>query len=124
MRRLCFFLMYLTIASSKSSPAILIDVLTTEPPSEITAISDVPPPISTIIFPHGFEISIPAPIAAAIGSSIILTSLAPAANVASSTAFFSTSVTPLGTHTLTSGFLKLFLPSAFWMKCLIIFSVT
>ena len=66
------------MASSKSSPAILIDALTTVPPSEITAISEVPPPISTIIFPHGFDISIPAPMAAAIGSSIIETSLAPA----------------------------------------------
>ena len=45
-------------------------MLTTEPPNEITAMSVVPPPISTTIFPQGFEISIPAPIAAAIGSSI------------------------------------------------------
>jgi len=30
------------------------------------------------MFPHGLDISIPAPIAAAIGSSIIATSLAPA----------------------------------------------
>ena len=66
------------MASSKSSPAIFMDVLTTVPPREITAISEVPPPISTIIFPHGLAISIPAPIAAAIGSSIIATSLAPA----------------------------------------------
>jgi len=70
--------MYLTMASSKLSPAILIEVLTTVPPREITAISAVPPPISTIMFPHGFEISIPAPIAAAIGSSMMATSLAPA----------------------------------------------
>ena len=61
----------------KSSRAHL-DVLTTVPFKEITAISAVPPPISTIIFPHGLEISIPAPIAAATGSSIIETSLAPA----------------------------------------------
>ena len=45
-----------------------MDALTTVPPSEITAISDVPPPISTIMLPQGLEISIPAPIAAAIGS--------------------------------------------------------
>ena len=56
----------------------MIEVLTTVPPSEITAISVVPPPISTIILPQGLDISIPAPIAAAIGSSIIATSLAPA----------------------------------------------
>ena len=55
-----------------------MDVLTTVPPKEITAISVVPPPISTIMLPQGLEISIPAPMAAAIGSSIIATSLAPA----------------------------------------------
>jgi len=70
-----------------------MDALTTGPPSDMTAISAVPPPISTIMLPHGLYISIPAPIAAATGSSIIETSLAPAAYVASSTAFFSTSVT-------------------------------
>ena len=102
----------------------MIDVLTTVPPSDITAISVVPPPISTIMLPHGLEISIPAPIAAAIGSSIIATSLAPAEYVASSTAFFSTSVTPLGTHTLILGFFNIFLPSAFCIKYLSIFSVT
>ncbi len=58
------------MASSNLSPAILIDVCTTGPPSEITAISVVPPPISTTMFPQGLEMSIPAPIAAAIGSSI------------------------------------------------------
>ena len=36
--------------------------------SAITAISDVPPPISMIIFPIGSSTSIPIPIAAAIGS--------------------------------------------------------
>ena len=82
-RRLCFFLIYRIIASSKSSPAILMEALTTVPPNEITAISEVPPPISTIILPQGLYISIPAPIAAAIGSSIINTSLAPACSVAS-----------------------------------------
>ena len=55
-----------------------MEALTTVPPKEITAISEVPPPISTIILPHGFDISIPAPIAAAIGSSMMETSLAPA----------------------------------------------
>ena len=54
-----------------------MDALTTVPPKDITAISEVPPPISTIMFPQGLEISIPAPIAAAIGSSIMETSLAP-----------------------------------------------
>ena len=40
------------------------------PPSEITATSVVPPPMSTIMFPVGSAIGRPAPIAAAIGSSI------------------------------------------------------
>ena len=115
-RRLCFFRIYRTIASSKSSPAILIEVCTTAPPSEITAISAVPPPISTIILPHGFPISIPAPIAAATGSSMRCTSLAPAANAASSTALFSTSVTPLGTQMLILGFLNVLFPIAFLTK--------
>ena len=75
--KLCFCLIYLTIASSKSSPAVLIEALTTVPPREITAISVVPPPISTTMFPCGFDISIPAPIAAAIGSSMMATSRAP-----------------------------------------------
>jgi len=66
------------MASSKSSPATLIDVLTTVPPREITATSVVPPPMSTIIFPQGLLMSIPAPMAAATGSSTIKTSLAPA----------------------------------------------
>ena len=90
-----------------------MEVLTTVPPREITAISEVPPPISTIMLPHGREISIPAPIAAAIGSSMIATSLAPASYVASSTAFFSTSVTPLGTQTLIRGLRKRDLPQDF-----------
>ena len=40
------------------------------PPSEITATSLVPPPTSTTSRPVGSEMSRPAPIAAAIGSSI------------------------------------------------------
>ena len=60
------------------SPATLIESLTTIPPRDITATSVVPPPISTTIFPVGSATSIPAPIAAAIGSSIKYTSLAPA----------------------------------------------
>src|SRR3954464_12137330 len=41
------------IASSSSSPAMRIDSLATMPPSEITATSVVPPPMSTIMFPAG-----------------------------------------------------------------------
>ena len=47
--------------------------------------------------------SSPAPIAAAIGSSIRCTRRAPAASEASSTARFSTSVTPDGAHTISRG---------------------
>ena len=66
------------MSSSSSSPATLSELLTTIPPREITATSVVPPPISTIIFPAGSATSMFAPIAAAIGSSIKNTSLAPA----------------------------------------------
>ena len=59
------------MAVSNLSPPIFIESLTTAPPRDITAISVVPPPISITIFPFGWDISIPAPIAAAIGSSII-----------------------------------------------------
>ena len=67
------------IAWSNSSPPTRIDWTATIPPSEITAISVVPPPISTTIFPVGSWIGRPAPIAAAIGSSIMYTLRAPAA---------------------------------------------
>ena len=66
------------------------------PPSEITATSVVPPPMSTIMFPVGSATGRPAPIAAAIGSSIRYAWRAPAESVASSTARFSTPVTPDG----------------------------
>ena len=75
----------------------------TIPPSEITAISLVPPPTSTTMRPIGSSIAIPAPMAAAIGSSIRWTWRAPAASEASSTARFSTSVTPDGAHTIRRG---------------------
>ena len=120
---LCFFFIYLTIASSNLSPATFKDSLTTEPPNEITAISVVPPPMSTTIFPHGFDISIPAPIAAAIGSSIKYTLLAPACDAASITAFFSTSVTCDGMHIIILGENTNF-PHTLFIKYLSIFSVT
>ena len=66
------------------------------PPSEITATSVVPPPMSTIMLPVGSATGSPAPIAAAIGSSIRYAWRAPAESVASSTARFSTPVTPGG----------------------------
>ena len=66
------------IALSSASPATRIEQLVTIPPSEITAISVVPPPISTTILPVASSTGKPAPIAAAIGSSIKKASLAPA----------------------------------------------
>ena len=65
--------------------------------------SVVPPPMSTIMQPAGSVIGRPAPIAAAIGSSISQASRVPAFIVASWTAFFSTSVTPEGMPTTTRG---------------------
>ncbi len=57
--------------------------------------------MSTTMCPVGWAMSRPAPIAAAIGSSISATSRAPADRQASSTARVSTSVTPEGTHITT-----------------------
>ena len=93
------------------------------PPSEITATSVVPPPMSTIMFPVGSATGRPAPIAAAIGSSIRYAWRAPAESVASSTARFSTPVTPDGTQTTTRGCAKRCW-CTFWMKCRSICSVT
>jgi len=64
---------------------------------------------------HALELSTssPAPMAAAIGSSRIYTSEAPICLTTSSTALFSTSVTPLGTPTTTLKFLTLLAETAF-----------
>ena len=64
------FLTWLMIASSSSSPPMRSEVDVTMPPSEITATSVVPPPMSTTMLPLGSWMGRPAPIAAAIGSSI------------------------------------------------------
>ena len=80
------------------------------PPSEITATSLVPPPISTIIEPAGSETGRPAPIAAAIGSSMMFTRLAPAFSAASFTALRSTAVTPEGMQMITFALVKKKLP--------------
>src|SRR3954467_1522663 len=74
------------IASSSSSPPTRIDCETTMPPSEMTAPSEVPPPMSTIIDPVGSPTGRPAPIAAAIGSSIRYAWRAPARRGAASPA--------------------------------------
>jgi hypothetical protein len=63
------------IASSIVSPPQRIDREVTIPDSEMTATSVVPPPISTTMLPAGAVTSRPAPIAAAMGSSIRNTSL-------------------------------------------------
>ena len=69
----------------------------------MTATSLVPPPTSTTMLAVGSATGSPAPMAAAIGSSIRLTSRAPAARHASCTARCSTSVTPEGAHITTRG---------------------
>src|SRR5215207_3024596 len=73
-----------------------MDDLVTMPPREITATSLVPPPTSTTMDPCASFTGIPAPIAAANGSSIVYAWRAPADSVASFTARSSTPVTPLG----------------------------
>ena len=82
-----------------------IDWLVTMPPSEITATSVVPPPMSTTMLPVGSCTGRPAPMAAAIGSSMMKGVLrAPAYSAASCTARFSTPVTPDGTQITMRGF--------------------
>ena len=112
------------MAPSIASPATRKDFENTTPPKDITAISVVPPPISTIIEPVASWIGKPAPIAAAIGSSINWTLLAPAANAESWIAFLSTGVEPVGTQIKILGLAKVLLLCTFFIKCLIISSVT
>ena len=69
--RLYSFLMNWMIASSSSSPPMRTDWLVTMPPSEITATSVVPPPMSTTMLPVGSWTGRPAPMAAAMGSSMM-----------------------------------------------------
>ena len=66
------------------------------PASEITAMSVVPPPMSTTMLPEGSVIGSPAPIAAAIAWSTRYTSEALALSAESLTARFSTWVTSEG----------------------------
>ncbi len=90
-------------ASSCLLPATRNDCETTIPPSEITATSVVPPPMSTTMLPLGPSIGKPAPIAAAIGSSMMSTPRAPASLAASRTARSSTDVISAGTQMMTAG---------------------
>ena len=64
----------------------------TTPPSEMSATSEVPPPMSTTMFPSGSLMGSPAPMAAAMGCSMRWASAAPARRAASVTARFSTAV--------------------------------
>ncbi len=64
---------------SSSSPPVRIEVSLTMPESAITAISVVPPPMSITMLPVGVSTGSPTPIAAAIGSATMNTSLAPGA---------------------------------------------
>jgi hypothetical protein len=86
------------------------------PPRDITATSVVPPPMSTTMFPVGSFTGRPAPIAAAIGSSMMYTRRAPAWCPASFTALCSTPVIPLGTATTTRGLARCRRRCTFWMK--------
>jgi len=76
----------------------------------------VPPPTSTTMVPTGSCAGSPAPIAAAIGSSMMSTRLAPAWRPASFTALCSTPVIPLGTATTSRGLARCRRRCAFWMK--------
>src|SRR3546814_10588738 len=81
--------------------------------------------MSTTIARIGSVTGIPAPLAAAIGSSIRYTWLAPAFDAASRIARRSTEVEPDGTQITISGQRgKRRGPCTFWMKCLIICSAT
>ena len=104
--------------SSNLSPATRTEQDVTMSPSEMTATSAVPPPISTTMLPVGSATGRPAPMAAAMGSSMSSTWEAPACRAASSTARRSTSVTPDGMHTTICGFENIVERTTLRMKCL------
>src|ERR687891_420080 len=85
------------MTSSMSKPPIRSDLLAMIPPIDTMATSDVPPPTSTMRLPRGSWTGRPAPIAAAMGSSMSDTARAPADVAASRTARRSTSVMAEGT---------------------------
>ena len=94
------------------------------PFNEMTATSEVPPPISSTIEPRASCTGSPAPTAAAMGSGTMSTLRAPAPSADSLMARRSTWVEPKGTHTRTRGLgLKKRLPCTFLMKYCSIFSV-
>ena len=104
------------MAWSSSSPPTRMDCDVTMPPREMTATSVVPPPMSTTMLPVGSLTGRPAPIAAAIGSSMMLSRRAPARWPASFTALCSTPVMPLGTATTIRGLARWLRLCTFWMK--------
>src|SRR3989344_940375 len=92
-----------TISALKRSPAMRTFRALTSPPRETTPMSVVPPPMSMTMLPEGSCTGSSIPIAAAIGSSMIWTSRAPAARAASRTARTSTEVIPEGMPMTTRG---------------------
>ena len=94
------------------------------PPRDRIATSVVPPPISTTMEPVGSVTGRPAPIAAAIGSSIRNTRRAPALSALSWIARRSTAVEPEGTQMIIRGLAKPRRGCTRRMKCLIISSAT
>ncbi len=89
--------MYSWMSEVRSSPAVRMELFETMPPSEMTAISVLPPPMSTIMLPSGASTSMPMPMAAAMGSKMRYTSRPSACSAESRTARSSTSVLPDGT---------------------------
>ena len=83
----------------------------TTPPSDNNADSEVPPPMSTTMFPTGSEMGRLAPIAAARGCSMSWASAAPAFRAASVTARRSTAVMADGTQISTLGRLNRLTPT-------------
>ena len=116
MSRLYFFLIYWMIELSSSSPPTRTDREATIPPREMTATSLVPPPMSTTMLPVASATGRPAPMAAAMGSSMMETCLAPALKAASRTARRSTSVTPEGMQMIIRGWARMELLNTFLMK--------
>ena len=94
------------------------------PPREMTATSLVPPPMSTTMEPWGSATGRPAPMAAAMGSSMMETRLAPACSAASRTARRSTAVTPEGIQMTTRGREKKLFPMALWINSVSMLVVT
>ena len=79
-----------------ASPATRTEAALAMPARVMTATSLVPPPISSTRLPMGSWMGRSAPMAAAMGSSTMETSAAPARRAESTTARFSTWVMPVG----------------------------